>query len=916
MQFLKTTGCVLLMSVFVQYIYAQTMPQPVVTANNMLFNTTQFIKTDSGVIINRYYKAGCKNYWVNTELVDDSITIPLKFVPGIYKELPKQKFITVHGNVLYNFYYRSQIDTPFAESNVMQHLVQTNLNVLIKEKYPLRVIISNRSSNSAYFKNATDVNVQFNRSYLLENIKTTLKEKAISMVKTEVLGITEQEYNTKMAEAAQLKTWLSSPARAQELVEEKERQLRGNLANAVVAVPDMPSVKQISGIQKADNLPALNNMTTGLLQNKITNGAKEKVITTAKEHITNDSIAVKKIKDKKEVVVKQLSGIERVDALSSVNKTSASKFLQNKIENAAKEKIGTKAKEYVPNDSAIVKKYNTQKEAIAKKIPGIDKTDVLSFFNKGSAGKFLQNKIVKEAKEKAAIITKEHLPNDSSALKKYNSKKEELAKLEKDIKQTAVKLNQAKKGIQDSVNKIKKEISSLKTGPGLYAFMKKKGIASKELTTAQKILLSVNQFGLGRTWVDYSELTVKNISLGGINIEMNPLPYYVAFAAGKVNYRFRDFILKGNNTLPDQSLWLVRAGVGQKEKNNLIFTFYNGKKSVLNYTPSNNVASVQRVLGFSAEARFALNENNYIIAEIAKSSFQNAGSQASSSELVGKAFNWKIHNNEAYSIKLFSQYPQTDTKLTAFYKKTGENFQSFNLYPTNINQDAYMVRVNQYLFKRKVAIDAAIRKNDFVSPIAAPSFSSQTVFKSIQASVRIKKYPFVSVGYYPSSQLSLSNNNVLVENQYNTFNAISSYSYQVKNIGMNTNAVYTKFYNNSSDTGFIYFNASNYTVNQSFFLTPFVLQAGVSMISQKDLRLLTIEPLVSYQYKNSVTLSGSFKWNRLNGKEDFFGGTAGLNVYLKKLGTIQLNYDKTYVPGINNILKPVDIGRASFYREF
>jgi hypothetical protein len=224
--------------------------------------------------------------------------------------------------------------------------VQTNLNVLIKEKYPLRVIISNRNSNSAYFKNATDVNVQFNRSYLLENIKTSLKEKAIGMVKTEVLGITEQQYNTKLAEAAQLKAWLSSPARAQELVEEKERQLRGNYAHTLT----MPDVKSL---------------------------------------------------------------------------------------------------------------------------PGMDKLNSFSSFNKGSAGKFLKNKIAGEAKEKATAKAKELIPNDSSVVKKYNSKKEELAKLEKDIKQTAIKLQQAKKGIQDSVNKIKKEISSLKSGPGLYAFMKK-----------------------------------------------------------------------------------------------------------------------------------------------------------------------------------------------------------------------------------------------------------------------------------------------------------------------------------------------------------------------------------------------------------------------------------------------------------
>jgi hypothetical protein len=789
MQILKTTSCIIFMSVCVHYIYAQAVQPVVLPNNNLLFGTTEFIQTDSGLIINYYYRNGCKNYLVKNKFIGDSVEVPLERIAMLYKEYAKPKFITVHGNVLYSFFYRSQIDTPFAENNVMQHLVQTNLNVLVKEKYPLRITISNRNSNSAYFKNATDINVQFNRSYIMENIKNNLKDKAISFIKTDALGIAEQQYKDKLNEVAFLKNWINSPARAQELVEEKEKMLKDKAA------------------------PSLN----------------------------------------------------------------------------------------IPS---------------ASRLPEIDEFKGLAAINKSVETKFLQNKIITTAKEKAAARAKEYIPRDSGALKKYNSKKEELVKLEKDIKQSTIKLNLLKKSIQDSVNKIKKEISSLGSGPGLYAFMKKNGISKNELSGTQKLLLSVNQIGIGRTWVDYSELTVKNISLGGVNVEMNPKPYYFAFAAGKVNYRFRDFILKGNNKLPDQSLWLVRAGIGQKEKNNLIFTFYNGKKSVLNYTPSNNAASIQRVLGVSAEARLALNKNNYIIAEIAKSSFQNAGSQASSAELLDKAFNWKIHNNEAYSIKLYSQYPQTDTKLTAFYKKTGENFQSFNLYPTNINQDAYMVRVNQYLFKRKIALDAAIRKNDFISPIAAPSFSSQTVFKSIQVSVRIKKYPFVSVGYYPSSQLSLSNNNVLIENQYNTLNAISSYSYQVKNIGMNTNAVYTKFYNTSSDTGFIYFNASNYTVNQSFFLTPFMVQAGVSMISQRELRLLTIEPLVSYQYKNSVTLSGSFKWIRLNGKDNFFGGTAGLNVYFKKLGTLQLNYDKTYVPGINNILKPVDIGRASFYREF
>jgi hypothetical protein len=41
-----------------------------------------------------------------------------------------------------------------------------------------------------------------------------------------------------------------------------------------------------------------------------------------------------------------------------------------------------------------------------------------------------------------------------------------------------------------------------------------------------------------------------------------------------------------------------------------------------------------------------------------------------------------------------------------------------------------------------------------------------------------------------------------------------------------------------------------------------------------------------------------------------------MSVLFKKIGTIQLNYDKTFLPGYNKTLMPVDIGRMSFYRVF
>ena len=89
-----------------------------------------------------------------------------------------------------------------------------------------------------------------------------------------------------------------------------------------------------------------------------------------------------------------------------------------------------------------------------------------------------------------------------------------------------------------------------------------------------------------------------------------------------------------------------------------------------------------------------------------------------------------------------------------------------------------------------------------------------------------------------------------------------------------------------------------------------------TLTDQKDLHLFTLEQMLSYQFKNKLTLGGSLKWNRLNKAENLFGATAIMNININRLGTLQFNYEKTYLPGYNRVLIPVDIGRMSFYREF
>jgi hypothetical protein len=765
-----------------------------------------------------FSRKGCKHFFFLVKPSDIPEPVAARQVQQPQPE--KKPFIVVHGNILYNFSYRSYVDTPFAESNLAQHLIQTRLSFVLANRYPVNMTITHRNSNSPYFRDATDVNFGYNRRQLVDRLKVNLRSQVDEQLKAGIgkLQSMQDQYKSKLNQVQDLRSWLSSPARMQEMIEEKEKQLGKQLIAAGLTSTGLDSSKELKDIRSlSGRLPGGLPGNPRGLPDQVWSGIRQGMYAEGKEKLNT-------IKD------------------------SASGLLKDTLQSLVRSKTG------------------------------------------GA---------------------------DSTVSEKIQAKKQELAKLQSEVKQQEAKIRKEKQFVTDSVSKIKREISDLDNGPGIYAFMKRHNIGKDKLTRAERILLAINKISIGRAWIDYSELTVKNVSLTGVNIEVTPSPLYFAAAAGKLNYRFRDFIIKNNRELPNQSLYLIRAGVGQKEKNNLIFTFYSGKKEVLNSTPSNSPSSLQRVLGYSAEARFALDKNNYLVAEFAKSSYGNTGARPSDESALGKAMNWKIRTNEAYSVQLFSQYPQTDSRLTAYYRKMGERFQSFNLYPTGNNQEAWMVKLNQGFWKRKLVLDAAIRKNDFASPIAAPSsFSSKTIFKSFQATLRIPKYPFVSVGYYPTSQLSMSNNNILTENQYNTLNAIVSHSYHVKHLAMNTNAVYTKFYNSGADSGFVYYNASNWMINHSFFFSGLTWQTSAGLTQQRNLHLFSLEELLSYQFPNRITLSGSLKWNRLNRTENLFGGTATLSMYIRKLGSFQFHYDKTYLPAYNSVLRPVDIGRMSFYREF
>lgn len=710
----------------------------------------------------------------------------------------KTSLLKVHGNVQYDFLYRSLIDTPFYQPDFSQHSVKTNFTITIRGQLPVRATLLHRNSNSPYFRDITDLSIQFVGADYLQHVKRQISMQAETAIRHNFepsLRQMELKYQQQLSKVTELEQWLASPARLQELTEARERALK------VMAQPDLPKAPGI-GLE----LP-----------------------------VTDTTVL-------KELLAKKLG-----------------------------------------------KQLTKAEDSLLKRI------DSLLMSQK------------KQAENRLAP------PFSAADLEK---KKAELAAAKIELQQYEQKAGTVKKRISNTLAQLKREIASLRDEAAVKQYIRDKQISTSQLPKGWRTVTSLQTIGIGRTWVDYSELTVKNISLTGVNAEANSGSLYFAVAAGKINYRYRDFVMKDHDS-PRQSLYLARAGIGRKAGNHFILTWYDGKRTMLNPagSPLQEVAPT-RVLGMSAETRIQLNERQFIIAEFAKSSFQYAPGSTAETGLFNKVKDFSDRSNEAYSLRFQSYWPAAGTKLSGFYKRTGDHFQSFTLQPLNNIQESFHIKGQQQLWRKRFIIDAAVRKNDFINPYINPGISSQTVFTSLQLSLRIPKYPFVSIGYAPSSQLTVLDNQRLAENQYRTLHAVASYSYQVKAISMASNAMFLKFYNHSPDTGFIYYNASSFSFSQTFYLKGWDLQSSLSITDQQELSVTSLEQTVSYQPASWLSLSGGIKYHLVPGQPSLWGASSTASFNLNRLGMIRLFYDKSYLPGTNRNLLPVQSGNISFYRTF
>ncbi len=356
-----------------------------------------------------------------------------------------------------------------------------------------------------------------------------------------------------------------------------------------------------------------------------------------------------------------------------------------------------------------------------------------------------------------------------------------------------------------------------------------------------------------------------------------------------------------------------------KEGNNIIFSYYFGSRQLYNSATTIAGAAIPNynLIGYSIEGHYQLNNTTNLVAEIAKSSQPYYNRSNIKNSLLSDALQFNERSNEAYSLKINSFIPATGTKLIGSFRRTGNNFQSFSVFTSGSEQTNWMARVDQPFFKRKLTVSASLRTNDFVNPYISNAYKSSTVFKSLQASLRIKKWPTLSVGYYPSTQLLKLSDNNYSENVFYTLMGASSYSYRYNSTLLTTSLVYTRFYNKPIDTGFVYYNTKNLLLSQTILIVKFQFQLNLTASSNNDYSLYVAENNVQYKIKEWLSFGGGIKYNNQTINNTVrWGYTSNATLKIPELGEIQFMMDKGFIPGNNKQLVPNNVGRLTYFKIF
>ncbi|MFA7419922.1 MAG: hypothetical protein WCZ90_09570 [Melioribacteraceae bacterium] len=371
------------------------------------------------------------------------------------------------------------------------------------------------------------------------------------------------------------------------------------------------------------------------------------------------------------------------------------------------------------------------------------------------------------------------------------------------------------------------------------------------ISPAEKLFLNIKTLGIGRTYPDYSELTVSGVPVNGINVEFNPGILYLAVAAGNNTEGINDISFK-------RSFLSARIGLGQKENTHFFLTALkmHDDPNSIQVSSSNASLTPQENVVMGTEGKVKLfNNTAELNGEAAVSGFTRNSNDAeiiseSIPDFVKKILTPKLSTvlDYAWKGKFAIDLAKTATFFSIGVKRIGAGFMS--LASPNLRQDQFQFDFNfdQKFVNKKITLKTFFKvyKDNLIK---WKQSTTTTTSYGINLGFNFPKLPFVQINYSPYSQ---RNDNLLpaniMDNTFDMFSLMTGYSYQLASVyattmfsfmGQSQNAKIGTVSSKSSNESYMVNQSFNFefplTVSSTFSLTNSQILALTSKITEFDL---------------------------------------------------------------------------------
>lgn len=435
----------------------------------------------------------------------------------------------------------------------------------------------------------------------------------------------------------------------------------------------------------------------------------------------------------------------------------------------------------------------------------------------------------------------------------------------------------------------------------------------QQLSTLQRRewMYHLKALSIGRAPVNYSELTSKNLTVNGINVEYNSW-YYVAVTAGMVDYRFRDFIINRFNRLP-QYMSLIRFGIGAINKNHFIVSYFNGRKQLYrSEAGSNGQSGVIPVQGYTVETRLAISRNAWLIGEAGESISPNTRVNP---YLRTKAFQWSDKTNKALSLVFAARLGKWQGNFEAKYKYLGANYQSFSSFQNNSTIKFWSVKYDQAFFKRQLKLNLSVRKNDFSNPFLTQTYQSNNIVKTAVLVFRKRHWPTLTFGYIPIVQTTILDG-LVTQYQYQSLTGSITHPYKLGQRRAVSSITVNRFYNRGVDTQFNYANSLAIVSSHEFYFSRFNSGFSIHHTRSERFRLTVMEQHLQFSPIKKMQVQLGVKISNLYQMETRTGYSFSTQLPISGQEYISIGFEQAYFMGVQNQLVRSGLGSIQLTKQF